>query len=808
MTKLEIDGISRSRALLFRSIFALFVFLLSSTSSVYLEVIFITSCDARELPNLISEEERQLTRSERVERLRERIEARRRSNHHRSRNDLNDDDDIVDVNNNNYDSIVGNSHQRKRRSSRVTSFRGPAHGRDNNDDDDDDGDETAASASVDEDKQSEEDSAYLISAAKDKKCIYGYTSTSDESTCVCNTDWIGESCDIDPIPSCDRNVYLSCGDVLYHFAHSQKKPGLDRTEFPTCQCVDECASYLLSAYGASMYNFTLATKNFGRFDANKHVCTEKATTKYSLYLETNLEKRKIERDKIGEVSAENQEEYRKLMLKLVDYEEHNEQNKATDCSPSCEKSGGKCINFECASCKEGRFGMDCVMSKEEINIARKNASRRKIKNELSISIADLPGTIKRFVRGREYANHGSYRGVHFFEDSLRIDVEVFDPAVSKFAEIDDEERKNGVLLIPFFASDVFGNVGQSLVLTSRVAKYVKDTFKNDVNDDLPFTTLWLNGQDRAFCTSLTSRTYLPSNAIAITCYGAWRGGSNDESPCFLKESDIVIPASVASGQGYYGEQDPNFERYNVETKDGFLLFFLGGVRSRPECLGQEFFENLEKNCMYAYSGAARGWIIDKFGDDERMWLNRNLVHSVELGEKSAQAEKIRNRSKFCLAAGGNGWDSRFVDSISRGCVPVLTQINYSHPFDFLLDYESFTILAPGEKMRRLPEILEEAVSSGKYAKMLKNLRVVREVMAWNVTKWRDENDELDTFTVNNGAYYHTLAAIAVRTKKDLPGIVAEKLCKLYFENAYHATAGMDILRSHFREILEPRCKAM
>ena len=276
MTKLEIDGISRSRALLFRSIFALFVFLLSSTSSVYLEVIFITSCDARELVNLISEEERQLTRSERVERLRERIEARRRSNHHRSRNDLNDDNDIVDVNNNNYDSIVGNSHQRKRRSSRVTSFRGPAHGRDNNDDDDDDDDKTNASFSVDEYKQTnEKDSAYLSSTAKDKKCIYGYTSTSDESTCVCNTDWIGESCDIDPIPSCDRKVYLSCGDVLHRFAHSQKKPGLDRTEFPTCQCVDECASYLLSAYGASMYNFTLATKNFRRFDANKHVCTEK-----------------------------------------------------------------------------------------------------------------------------------------------------------------------------------------------------------------------------------------------------------------------------------------------------------------------------------------------------------------------------------------------------------------------------------------------------------------------------------------------------------------------------------------------------
>ena len=207
MTKLEIDGISRSRALLFRSIFALFVFLLSSTSSVYLEVIFITSCDARELPNLISEEERQLTRSERVERLRERIEARRRSNHHRSRNDLNDDDDIVDVNNNNYDSIVGNSHQRKRRSSRVTSFRGPAHGRDNNDDDDD---KTNASFSVDEYKQTnEKDSAYLSSTAKDKKCIYGYTSTSDESCAyVTQTGLAKAAISIQSLLAIETSVFL------------------------------------------------------------------------------------------------------------------------------------------------------------------------------------------------------------------------------------------------------------------------------------------------------------------------------------------------------------------------------------------------------------------------------------------------------------------------------------------------------------------------------------------------------------------------------------------------------------------------
>merc|ERR1711959_175646 len=117
------------------------------------------------------------------------------------------------------------------------------------------------------------------------------------------------------------------------------------------------------------------------------------------------------------------------------------------------------------------------------------------------------------------------------------------------------------------------------------------------------------------------------------------------------------------------------------------------------------------------------------------------------------------------------------------------QINTSHPFEFLLNYESFTIRAPGEKMRNLPEILEDAVSSGKYAKMLVNLRVVREAMAWNVTNGREGNDEYDTFTVNNGAYYHTLAAIALRTNKEL-----------------HEYAWRDVLSDEFRRVLEPRCE--
>ena len=637
----------------------------------------------------------------------------------------------------------------------------------------------------------------LISSNSDSKCVYGYPSTNEENTCICNTDWTGERCEVDPIPSCDRETFLSCGDILYRFAHSQELPGLKETVFPSCQCADECVSHLLNAYGDAMYKRTFST-DYKRFDPSLHLCTQNNKVKRTLFMEMDYEKRISKREEMGEVwDNATQEESRKVMTKLVDSKEQ----KATNCSPDCERFGGGCVDYECVLCKEGRFGMDCAMSKKDLDSARLTAPKRKGKKELSLSYLDLPGTIRRFIRGQSYQNHGSFRGVHYFEHSLRKDAEIFDPNPPT-SETSDEERKDIVAVIPFFPSDTVGNVGMAQIYASRVEKYVNDKFMGDVS----FPTIWFNAQDRGFCTSQKSRDALPSSAIGITQYGQWRGHPNDETPCFRSEIDIVVPSSVSRRGGYYGAQDPEFKRFDEKTKDGFLLFFAGSERSRPECLGEEFFKNLENNCMYSYGGGARGWIVDWFKDEERFWLNRKLTRSMEKGDAEHQAEAIRMRSKFCLSSGGNGFDQRFIDGISRGCVPVLTQLNTSHPFEILLNYESFTIRAPGEMMRDLPEVLEDTVSSGKYAKMLLNLRVVREAIAWNVTNGREENDEYDTFTVNNGAYYHTLAAIALRTKKKLPESVAEKLCKLYFENEYHENAWKDVLNEEFRRVLEPSCE--
>ena len=69
----------------------------------------------------------------------------------------------------------------------------------------------------------------------------------------------------------------------------------------------------------------------------------------------------------------------------------------------------------------------------------------------------------------------------------------------------------------------------------------------------------------------------------------------------------------------------------------------------------------------------------------------------------------------------------------------MTQLNTSHPYDFLLDYDTFTVFIPNgsQDLKRLvPEILGKTVQSGTHSNMVKNLRVVHEAFAWSGGNFR------------------------------------------------------------------------
>ena len=85
-------------------------------------------------------------------------------------------------------------------------------------------------------------------------------------------------------------------------------------------------------------------------------------------------------------------------------------------------------------------------------------------NELSLAAADLPGGVKRWYRGAEYKSGGSYRGVHYFFESMMADVGVIDP---------NTHSTENTLVVPFFPGDLVGNVGGFSTLMERAMAYVE-----------------------------------------------------------------------------------------------------------------------------------------------------------------------------------------------------------------------------------------------------------------------------------------------------------------------------------------------
>ena len=679
-------------------------------------------------------------------------------------------------------------------------------------------------------KEKEEIHSFPVLNPDNDLCVHGYPSSGDARECVCNTDWTGAKCKENPVPSCDRFTYGSCGDVLIRqqIIRVDKMPEVK--DFPSCKCVDECIDYMLEAFGKEVYE--VMNRKGRRFQMNlhtQHFCKkvhgdnsngdnsssnsshqgqpqQQGDEEYmrSYIFEYDKTKRHELRERSGNVNADSHmdkvvfDRTRKRIITVVDgrkeFSKSHVQHEGM-CSPLCE-TYGKCEWFECA-CNKGRFGYECALSEEDILQAKKNSEKRYAKNELSLATADLPGSIKRFYRGHTYKQGGSYRGVHYFFESLIADTDIVDP--------NGAESLQSTLVVPFFPGDLVGNVGWFTTLMERVITYVdkKYSLERTVHP-----TVWINAMDRSLCTMRDDvHSELPPGAIVVSQFGMWRELEGLHY-CFYPDRDIVIPSSISSSHGYGGQNDPTHTRYDPSTKDGMLLFFRGRVKNFKQCLGENIFTNVNE-CMYLYSQGIRTFMTDWYKDEPRFFLNKDemLPEFEKYGGVGGEgrAENIRLRSHFCLAAGGNGWDQRFFDAIHRGCVPLMTQLNTSHPYDFLLNYDTFTVFIPNgsQDLKRVPEILDQTVLSGKHSNMVKNLRVVHEAMAWHENV-RDTSKEKNTFLVLNGAYHHAVWAIAHRLGREIPSSSAVQLCRLYYHNPYHAKAH-DILHEEVREILKTRC---
>ena len=629
--------------------------------------------------------------------------------------------------------------------------------------------------------------------------VFGYLENV-RYECICHEGWSGMQCDVDAIPSCDRSMH--CGDIVSNKVRHNHKNKL--MSISNCDCALQCVDYLQKAARK------IGVKNDPYLESaaekrHKIVCADK-TEEHNFFAY-------IVADAIVDYSKRNSAKVSisrgEALGIITDLPPLNERD-LNICEVGCSGSG-KCLHYEC-SCEEEKYGQFCQFDKEIMDRKREElmSNVREEKNNATLSIAILPlaGYLKRFNLGR-YNDFGVHGSIHHAWDSIIRDLDVQTVVLHNDVR---SVKESTILLVPLSPVDGYGAVGQDEFFEiERVFQLVRRSGKFDINSNgskiTPYV-LWFDDRDRGMCTDINGvhnfRNIRTTKDIAITLHGGWRSGSM--KACFDPEKDIVIPSGIDSvnnfqniADPYLGKTDPEFTRFDEKTKTGPLLYFRGTTKPDSKCSGELYFTNWGY-CINTYAQGARAWIAETYSKTNSFWINKE---DIPTGGK--EHFEFMSKSKFCLVSGGGGFDSRLLESVIRGCVPLLTQNNVSLPFEMVLDYSKFSIHANHDSLKRLPKILTKAVVSGRYREMLANLRMVREAFASNAYMKEGVNDDSRTFTIKNGAHSHLMFAIALRTSTILPAPIVEDLCKLYYKNPYKVDA-YEILLPEPQSMLRRPCE--
>ena len=644
------------------------------------------------------------------------------------------------------------------------------------------------------------------------RCIHGYKSSTDEKTCVCNNGWVGQECDIDVLPSCNRSIHVTADDVLLGrvrvFDYQARVPD-EELEFPSCDCVDECLEYLVKELGEELYLKRKAEVFYKwrsrctmtRIGDDDALIAEKVIVHaHPLVLDRKERTRLRQKDDRKKYETNKPEKFEALEMNGPDGFQYPH-----NCPLNC-SNRGTCKFHEC-ECEENSYGLWCHYDEKELFMMKKKASMAILdkKNihrapKLKLSMLDIPGVVRRQRLGvfnRYKSFHYSY-GYLFFMNALVRNKDLLAPKY-------DPLEKMTIPIIPYFNTDVLSSYSE-IEYNQLVVEYVKKnllsseikSFEEEKND-MPYT-IWFTGQDRAFCNvNDNTRQMLPPRSIVMGLYGFHR--KSDKKTCFDKTLDIVIPTPYSfvhgSSHGYGTGKDDNFD---PSMKTGPLLFFSGNLKQMAaNCTLENFFAHADE-CINYYSQGVRPWMHAFYKDEANFWINKK-DNVTGPGDQRFKLEK-QPISKFCLITGGIGHDLRLIDSISRGCVPLIAMRNESLAFDIILDYSQFSVKADLEHFTILPRYLRE-VNAKRYAKMVLNLRTVREAIAWHntpLTEYEHGKHADSNFQVLNGAFAHSILALNLRTKTEIPESIKATLCEMYYRSKWNPSA-FEILRAEAKVLL-------
>ena len=584
-------------------------------------------------------------------------------------------------------------------------------------------------------------------------CEHGYRSASDpKHACACGHGYTGERCEIDSISSCDRPEMMTCTYVFSNW-------GLN-VRYQNCNCVRQCEEVLRR-------EDKLTDEEWQRVahekPENAQICLDGAGQKVNMFT-------------LEAVAAP-----RAIKDKFFGTHQHDV------CTHNC-FGRGACKDRVCY-CEPGRFGMLCQFDADDVSVDTIQASmgtKLDGKREMRIEYYDGLSPHARIPLFTK-AYHLDIKKEHLGEDDQHeqshVEASTYATAVH-LAETIVEDRWKGTLLtprsgthrfVPFFPTNIGGNVGGADVHLP----YVVRQLPNNDGDDDPWY-IFVSMQDRGFCLRDGMRDMLPPRSIVVHSFGWQRfprsEDVNAKARCHRPGFDVVIPSRRHADQAAFDEND-----FNSSSKNGPMLFFSGGVRtSNDQCSGESLLQN-RLSCMSEYSQGVRMYVIEMFQNVSGFSLNERT------NGQDAYSRDVMKTAKYCLVAGGHGYDMRLVDGVARGCVPLLTSIQMSYPYDNVLDYSKFALDIgdrwgkTSDKLRNLPDTLKEAYAKGDHGDMVRRLRYVHEVYIMEDDLTDEEYREAHLNNVTDAGFAAALASIAISTNVVLPPYLRKTLCTLAYD---------------------------
>ena len=547
------------------------------------------------------------------------------------------------------------------------------------------------------------------------RCVHGFASASNPGTCVCSHGWSAARCDVDAIPSCDRDAILTCDNVVLGYVFGNH---------PTCACFRECRALLSKQFGELETAFLIKKirnpRNGGCLDEKGRVV--------NIQLPANSTK-KDPLKTFGEADPVVSKHRRSCIF---------------DCAGE-----GVCRMHQC-ECNATRAGQWCQFSRQEVvDYTRELSGKSKKYAEMTLEILELPAAL--FVPYIMHSYHLGSDVTHAFIQNLLGDPSISRPNHDRHGKL--AHPKGNIKIVPFFPDDVSGNVGMSAVgYFDRLLRHIRTlTDANPEHENSWY--VFLTNMDRGLCLAPGMRNMFPSNAIIMSSHGGFVlpkfGGE-----CFYPDRDVVLPPFKA----FEGEAlDIYFKEETKSSSDSPLLYFKGTakVHDAKNCAGDALMSH---DCEAEYGQGVRKYVWDRY----------NLTNGFVFGPPHESRDKNMTKARFCLIAGGHGWDTRIADSIARGCVPLITQTHVWQPFEHVLRYDKFSMrLKNKTDLERLPEILR-AVPLERHARMVRNLRDIYKAFAFT--------DQLRGLHGRPMGTYHALISLAIVTGTELPREVRDFIC--------------------------------